>query len=1440
MRQLNEKKALIASKGLYPLEKKGKWGYADSEGKFLIRPVFTEVLQMGPMNVGFVSYQNEAGAKVWTLLDYRGVYLTELEFDSIVADFDDRGLAVVMKDGKYGMITNAGQMFVDCIFETYLERGPVRLLRTCPSSDWAAVVNDRSDAGVTVYSFGAKEPVIVRAEDGYGIISPRNQSVVADFIYDSVHELVPGSVYCLKKGPYKYLYADDKLSAQYEEVIPAADKAYFVVKQDGIYGIVNQAAASVVDCKYTTYLNYGVVELLHSPTLSECEVVVKDSSADGYTVHRFGVKENIIVKAETGYGIIDPRNQSVLADFIYDSVQEYVHGSVYCLHKGSDSYLYAGNKLSERYEDVIPGPSNAYFIVKQNGLYGVVNRAGDSVVECMHTIRQNHGAVLLLRSEAEDNWVAVAKDFSTVGYTVYTFKDNEPIIVRAENGFGIISPRNQSVVADFVYDSVQEYVSGSVYCLQKGAYKYLYADDKLSQQNEEVIPDSDIAYFIVKQGGLYGVMDLAGNVVVECMYTTCLNHGPVLLLQSESLDECKVIVKDSSPVGYSVQSLPADGYVIVKTEGGYGVVSPRTQSIVADFKYESVAASANGYFIVKQGGLYGVVNNDAEVLVECKYDTYLERGRALLLTDSASSGWDVLIKGKSGYGVHSFAADETIIVMSESGYGIISKRDLSIVADFVYDSVQELVPGTIYCLQRGASKYLCIDEVMSSEYEDVIPSADNEYFVVRQNGLYGVLTPKNEVLLACSQTEVPVLKKDEYTRFYVGDVPVYVKVDKLISAAEYDAYLYEKYMDSPADYLLDGTLTFDLKKYVNESIQKTYGTSDFDRIIGIPQAAEYAATRKFILLSSDQQNAKYLDLETGDLRDAGEVVFHAFPSNEGYPMYASARREGKFGIIDIRNHSTVIPFEYDQIVPVGNGYVLMYAGSQVYFYNVTNAEYVSVNPYESASMEYLSNGYVSLRQDSKEKIYDINANSWLLPEDHNVEHIVHISHNHSSALFAKNGDKGALFSLATGERLTDYLFDEVERELVQGRYLKVTVDQKQGLYDFATKQYFLPCRFDRVEAIHKYRRNEYIIVCSDHKYGLYSVKKENLIIPAVYDEVILKGGYAQLKQGRSNKIYSLLKNDMVNIGTAYESFELLDDGYALMFTSSTSGVYDIFRSRWHFSFGSRTRRDFASGEFNDLGENLLFIPGFGVLDYLKCTWQIRADLRWANWASRSGDYVTITGGFEGESKVVFSMKRGRMLMNYNRTYQMWPLSDSQYLQDEYLVFHSYGCHAGGTDDGENGEYQSPEWLPWNDVEGGAGLYIVDKDSWLFVNESGLDYFGFGLLYVADKGVYDLVLQGWALDTDKQLDYFKEAGNLYIEEKNAEGQKLQSYWFDTEARALVPVSETFTIYDYEALKQVNGVETYSPKSDDAKWKLFDSQDNTYISCGCDRISLMHKE
>ena len=51
LRPLNEKKAQTASQGLYPHAKKDKWGYADAEGRFIIRPLFVEVLPMSAKQV---------------------------------------------------------------------------------------------------------------------------------------------------------------------------------------------------------------------------------------------------------------------------------------------------------------------------------------------------------------------------------------------------------------------------------------------------------------------------------------------------------------------------------------------------------------------------------------------------------------------------------------------------------------------------------------------------------------------------------------------------------------------------------------------------------------------------------------------------------------------------------------------------------------------------------------------------------------------------------------------------------------------------------------------------------------------------------------------------------------------------------------------------------------------------------------------------------------------------------------------------------------------------------------------------------------------------------------------------------------------------------------------------------------------------------------------
>ena len=857
--------------------------------------------------------------------------------------------------------------------------------------------------------------------------------------------------------------------------------------------------------------------------------------------------------------------------------------------------------------------------------------------------------------------------------------------------------------------------------------------------------------------------------------------------------------------------------------------------IVADFDEKGLA-------VVVKDSLYGIVNHTGKMLAECAYTTYLNRGSVFLLRNSHEPEWIVVSEDASEDGATSyrFADNEPIVVKSINGYGIISPRDRSIVAEFVHDSMEVFIPGSIYCLQKGSEKYLYADDRMSEGYEDIIPGVDNAYFVIKQNGLYGVLTPKHECLLACSQTEIPVLKKDEFIRYYVNGEPVYVKVDAKVTAEEFDNHLYAKYAGRPADYLLDDSLDFAFKQYVSEAIYNTYGTPDFDRIVCIPQAVAYANSRRFILLSSDILPAKYLDLETGLLRDAGEIVYHAFPSRNGVPTYASVLKDGKFGIIDIRNHATVLPFEYDAITPIGNGYVLLQVAGdapQVHLYNVTSGVFVLPNACESASTDFIAWDLVSLRQRGRENLYNIKEHSWLLPDDHKLVSYVRLPQTEASALdmaaFMKKDSKGALFSLTTGERLTDYLFDDVAKELVEGKYHLVSVGKKLGLYDLASKKYYLACNYDRIENLHYHFGNVYVVVSRDKKYGVYNISKDKLVVPIKSDAIDLKGGYARLKQGKTYKIFSFKKNDVISIDIPFEHIELLEDGYALMFTSSASGVYDMNRNKWQFSFGARTKKDFGTGEFNDLGDNLLFIPGFGVLNYLTCKWQIRANLGWANWSNNTGDFVEIRGGTAGQTKAIYSLKRSKMILNYNKTYQMYPIVDAQNLKKDYIIFHSYGKQAKGA---QSGEYKSPSWLPWNDAEGGAGLLDVDAKKWLFADEDGMSYLTAGLLYVVNKGLYDLNLGAWAMNSNAKFDYFKEGGNLYIEAVGQDGNTIR-YWFDPQARALVPVSETFSIYDYQALEKVMEVENYSPKVLGTQWRLYDYQNNSYIQHGYDRISLM---
>ncbi len=249
---------------------------------------------------------------------------------------------------------------------------------------------------------------------------------------------------------------------------------------------------------------------------------------------------------------------------------------------------------------------------------------------------------------------------------------------------------------------------------------------------------------------------------------------------------------------------------------------------------------------------------------------------------------------------------------------------------------------------------------------------------------------------------------------------------------------------------------------------------------------------------------------------------------------------------------------------------------------------------------------------------------------------------------------------------------------------------------------------------------------------------------------------APIDRATENNMYGIdhiTENADLILETA-EYVKLLEDSYALVISSSKSGIYDLSNGEWHIDFGECSYEDFFMGEFVDLGDNLLFVPQYGILNYKSCRWLNY--MEWALWCSRCGDYIEYSGGFEGETKGVYCISKDKVIMEYGATYKMSVISshEDSSLNSDYILFASYGASAGGGGaDDIYGEYVSPSWLPWNDMEGGTGLYDINEDRWIFSNESDIEYMGEGLLYVDGKGTYDLSSGRWLLENDENDSYY---------------------------------------------------------------------------------------
>lgn len=793
-----------------------------------------------------------------------------------------------------------------------------------------------------------------------------------------------------------------------------------------------------------------------------------------------------------------------------------------------------------------------------------------------------------------------------------------------------------------------------------------------------------------------------------------------------------------------------------------------------------------GLAVVQQNGQYGVINHLGKMVALCSYANFYDYQLAYLFKAPRSPGCVAVVKENSekGYGVYSFDANEPVILKTEKGVGIVSNKTLKVVAGFEYESVQQIVSGSVYSLHKGGKKYLYAADRLSAGYEAIIPGPSKAYYVVKNNGLYGVLKPNNDRLLECTQNELPVLKKDEYTRFFVNGAPVYVNWTECITAAKYDDYLFNRYRVTPAEYLLEETLDFGLKKHVTSALALSYGTAEFAKLSNLQVAIDYAQNRRYVLLSNDNENAKYLDLATGKLIDAGDVLYHAFPSKSGAPAYASALRSGKFGVLDIRTKEATLPFEYDKITPLKNGYASLQQADSLHLYNVPECLMVTNHACESIDDYWLDLNFVLVKQEGKQRVYSLTQHKWILPEDHTLESFVPIpdvdSLNRNLVAVMKKTGKKALFSLHSGDRLTDYLFDEVVDTLFADKYNPVKVAGKSGLYDVANKRFALQCDYNTISGYYVFDGDEYVVVTKSGKKGVYNLTDKKLVVAILNDDIDMRGGYVRIERSGNYAVYSLEYNRMV-FDSPKSGVELMNDGYALICDADSDygygwGVYNLNSKYWVIEPG------YASAGF--CGKDYVSLGYGSVINYKTGREVIYCDNESYPFEV-IGNYVNVIHRF-GESMWLHKLTSYHAILSG---------SEIKVISSENTTLQS-GNYAIVKDYMENYYGQENGLLRCLLYDLDASECIVDDDVF-GIKITDMSYLDSGLLSVVLQNdeirIFDLMTKQWLMKFESRIESHTLNDYLIIINNG------QIYLFDPQGRVMTLLKDNYGFGDYLRFK-----------------------------------------
>ena len=390
----------------------------------------------------------------------------------------------------------------------------------------------------------------------------------------------------------------EKHGREYEiEKIAREDYEYFVLRQEGKYGIINKNGDIVINPEYTNVI---------IPNPQKAVFICYTENSDTKVVNQ----NNEQIFSE--YTQIEPiRLKNIASDLMYEK-----NLLTYKQDEKVGLINLEGEVIAEPIYESIEGLpyKEGEVLVKKDGKYGVINNKGNDLVKTEYD------------QVTVDNYTTEENGYKNAGYIVSNTTDDG-------YRYGYVNV-NGNVLLETEYTEVSRIINikddDNIYLIvaRNGQYGLVKNQESIIRNEYQSISyNSESNTLTLEKTKKYGVANLNGEVIIPVEFAQIDSTGKYIYATNVD-GNIDVYQEDGNPVQIDgnvyILETQNENYQIKidNTEGTIYSILDKEGSQITTQNYAYINYLYDNYFIVSiTGGKVGVINDKEEPVIEIQYDS---------------------------------------------------------------------------------------------------------------------------------------------------------------------------------------------------------------------------------------------------------------------------------------------------------------------------------------------------------------------------------------------------------------------------------------------------------------------------------------------------------------------------------------------------------------------------------------------------------------------------------------------------------------------------------------------------------------------------------------------------------------------------------------------------------------------------------------------------